>query len=373
MGEINIDNTGSGAAVTLSSDGSSLLLGGSAIGGGGGGGASASADLYKANPSSATSPTAAGANSIAIGNGATVGSGGTNAIAMGLQANATATASMGFGYDAEATADYTTAFGAAWATASASYASAFGMDATATASRALALGKARANGADSFAANIGSTSTSYGANVGKGIAIGYMAKCSAGNIALGRNAQATGSGGVAISVGYSNVGPQAKTNAIAIGDKIISTGNGQYAYGIANFAANGDGQGSTYILLASTTDATATSMTTTGGSPNYLNQVGSNWQVNDTCLTFSGTIVAMQNGCQAYGSWEVKGLLVNDGGTVSVPSSAITVIHNASNWGITIGTDTTGGNNTLKIQVTGEASHNIRWVANIQTSQVTFA
>jgi len=371
MGEINIDNTGSGAAVTLSSDGSSLLLGGSAIGGGGG--ASASADLYKANPSSATSPTAAGANSIAIGNGATVGNNGANAISMGQDANATASKALAFGYDAEATSDFTTAFGAAWATASGMYSSAFGMDATATASSSLALGKARANGADSFAASIGSTSTSYGTNTGKGIAIGYMAKCSAGTIALGRNAQATGSGGVAISAGYSNVGPEAKTDAVAIGDKIISTGRGQYAYGIARFAANGDGQGCTYILLASTTDATPTSMTTQGTSPNSLNQVGSNWQVNDTCLTFSGTIVAMQNGCQAYGSWEVKGLLVNDGGTVSVPSSAITVIHNASNWGITIGTDTTGGNNSLKIQVTGEASHNIRWVANIQTSQVTFA
>ena len=127
------------------------------------------------------------------------------------------------------------------------------------------------------------------------------------------------------------------------------------------------------MLLQSAPDATATSMTTTCVSPTYQNLVGSNWQVNGTCLSFSWTIVAMQNGCQSYGFWEVKGLLFNYVGTVSVPNSAITVIHNASNWGITIGTDTTGGNNTLKIQVTGEASHNIRWVANIQTSQVTFA
>lgn len=37
MGSINIDNTGSGSDVTLSSDGTSLLLDGSAVGGGGGG------------------------------------------------------------------------------------------------------------------------------------------------------------------------------------------------------------------------------------------------------------------------------------------------------------------------------------------------
>ena len=34
MGAINLDNTGSGGAVTLSSDGTNLLLGGSAVGGG---------------------------------------------------------------------------------------------------------------------------------------------------------------------------------------------------------------------------------------------------------------------------------------------------------------------------------------------------
>ena len=35
MGSINLDNTGSGGAITLSSDGTSLLLDGSAVGGGG--------------------------------------------------------------------------------------------------------------------------------------------------------------------------------------------------------------------------------------------------------------------------------------------------------------------------------------------------
>ena len=37
MGSVNLDNTGSGSAITLSSDGTDLLLDGTAIGGGGGG------------------------------------------------------------------------------------------------------------------------------------------------------------------------------------------------------------------------------------------------------------------------------------------------------------------------------------------------
>ena len=44
MGQIEINHTGSGGTVVLSSDGTDLLLGGSAVGGG--------ADLYAANESS---------------------------------------------------------------------------------------------------------------------------------------------------------------------------------------------------------------------------------------------------------------------------------------------------------------------------------
>ena len=79
----------------------------------------------------------------------------------------------------------------------------------------------------------------------------------------------------------------------------------------------------------------------------------------------------MQNSAQSYGSWEIKGLLVKASGTTTLPSSAITVISNESNWGITLSADNT--NNALLITVTGEASHNIRWVANIHTAEVLYA
>ena len=105
-----------------------------------------------------------------------------------------------------------------------------------------------------------------------------------------------------------------------------------------------------------------------GGTADATNQIVA---ASDTCITFSGTVVAMQNGAQSYGSWKIEGLLVNDGGTTTVPNSAITVIHNSSSWGLALSADNT--NNALAITVTGEASHNIRWVANIQTAEVNYA
>ena len=81
----------------------------------------------------------------------------------------------------------------------------------------------------------------------------------------------------------------------------------------------------------------------------------------------------MQNGAQAYGGWEIKGMLVNDGGTTSLALGNVSdmAANNASSWAVALSADNT--NNALKIQVTGEASHNIRWVANVQTAEVTYA
>ena len=79
----------------------------------------------------------------------------------------------------------------------------------------------------------------------------------------------------------------------------------------------------------------------------------------------------MQNGAQAYASWKIEGLLVNDGGTTTLANSATTVIQNLSSWGMALSADNT--NNALAITCTGEASHSIRWVANIRTTEVTYA
>ena len=79
----------------------------------------------------------------------------------------------------------------------------------------------------------------------------------------------------------------------------------------------------------------------------------------------------MQNGAQAYASWRIEGLLVNDGGTTTLANSATTIIDNQSSWGMALSADNT--NNALAITCTGEASHNIRWVANIRTTEVTYA
>jgi len=134
------------------------------------------------------------------------------------------------------------------------------------------------------------------------------------------------------------------------------------------FGNYGDRQSGWYSLVSDTTNATPEALTTNNATAAANNQIV---VASDSCMTFSGTIVAMQNGAQAYGSWKIDGIIVNDGGTTTLPASSITENINASNWGLALSADNT--NNALKIQVTGEASHNIRWVANIQTAEVNYA
>ena len=63
--------------------------------------------------------------------------------------------------------------------------------------------------------------------------------------------------------------------------------------------------------------------------------------------------------------------LKNDGGTTTLVNSNVQTFAEGNSWAVALSADNT--NNALKVQVTGEASHNIRWVANIQTSEVTYA
>jgi autotransporter adhesin len=75
---------------------------------------------------------------------------------------------------------------------------------------------------------------------------------------------------------------------------------GKLARASGRFAATGDAQGGQFILRADTTDATATVLTSNNSTAGSTNQIVA---ASDTCIMFSGTLVAMQNGAQDQGGW----------------------------------------------------------------------
>ena len=365
--------------------------------------AASGADLYAANESSPSAqPSATGTNAIAIGDSAISSS--ADGIAIGLGATHTTVhgTSKALAIGANTVADYYgTAIGAGSpsdkTTASGNSALAIGYKAKSTGTLSTAIGKSLASGADSFAAAIANNTSSYGATGGHSLAMGWGAKAtSSQSVSLGGfysqatdnyavtlgGSQNTASGEYSVAISgstnvssgnYSSVlGGQSNTasgsHSVAMGNQAIAAQQSKFAYSAGRFATDGDAQTGTFVLRSDTTDATAEALTTNNSTAAAGNQIVA---ASDTCITFSGTIVAMQNGAQAYGSWKIEGLLVNDGGTTTLANSAITVIQNASSWGLALSADNT--NNALAITVTGEASHNIRWVANVQTAEVTYA
>jgi len=322
MGSVNLDNTGSGSAITLSSDGTSLLIDGTAIGGGGGG-----ADLYAANESSPSAqPSATGTNAIAIGDGA-------------ISSN----------------------------------------------TKSFALGKSRASANLSFAAAIQNNTTSKGATGNQCIAMGYGAYAHGSNsvaIALNSNSgngsnnlammrgSITGFSSNSLSIGYYSRADQ--SNATALGYHSVAISKGKFAYQGNTYRPAGHGQMGLVNISGRTTDATPKVLSNNDG----LNLDYAQLLIpNNTSYTFTGVISAREKASEGtdVGGWEVKGVIRREGSasTTTLVNSIINDINVPTGWAVAVSADTTNG--ALSITVTGVASTNITWIATIYTSEVTYA
>lgn len=399
MGKIEIDHTGAGAGITLSSDGTDLLLDGTAIGGGG-----AALELYAENPVTHTTPTATGANAVAIGTNAQATN--TNSIAITRNAVASGNSSFAAGNNAAATGtngialgantdavERATAIGGAGAQALQQNTTAIGSSSTSQPATcpagggagAMALAGSYASGTDSFAAAIANNTSSYGATGANSIAIGYQAKATqtyAGTFA-GFRGQATGAGATSVG-GFDNIA--SGSYSIALGGR-ANTSDGQYSYALGYgshtqgvnrriaFAGNGvsgETQSGWFSLGRTTANATPIALTTdVNGAPSTTNQV---ILPNNSAYAFHGTIVARQQASTgtATAAWKIEGLIRREGtaGTTVLVNSATTVLDNTPAWGMALTADVTNGG--LAITVTGAAATNIRWVATIHTSEVTY-
>ena len=337
---------------------------------------------------------------------------GNGAIALGISSTASNTYAFSYGFFAvaggqetisttrcNAGSDYSTAIGQ-----SSSQAGAI----TVTGAGAMALGGSRASGVDSFAASISNNTASYGAAGANSIAIGNLSYASASrSIAIGGlsatasatnamalgNSDATADSAISIcasSGGYK--GTASAVGAIAIGygrvaaSKPVASGQGAVALQHGNALQVGKlafgydavgwlGQYGLMTLRAETTSASATVLTSNASAADSTNQIV---LPNNSAYAFSGTIIARQQaaGGSDYAAWEIKGAIIRGSSIAStvIGTYNINVLSKtagASAWDIALTASTTYG--SLTVTATGAASTNIRWVASVQTSEVTYA
>ena len=319
-GTVNVNNaytlpTADGSANTfLKTDGSGALSF-----------AAAGADLYTANPSSATNPTASGANAVAIGS-----------------------------------------------------------NANASGSSAFAFGIARAQGANSFAVNLGNTGFLYKAGGTNSIAMGSLARAPDNHaIAIGEGAQTAAANSIALGSGseasnaYSIAlgGRYARTSA----DYSMATGYwsrshvvGSKVHASGRFSSWGDAQTGTYVLRSDTTNATAEAMTADNGTASSSNQIVLQ---NESAISFTGTVVCREDATDGddYAGWEIKGVIMRQGAAADTSLGVGIVNKLYASSGISaadVALSADASNGCLKIQVTGVASTNLNWVATVNTSEV---
>ena len=369
-------------------------------------------ELFAENYSSATAPSATGSDSVAIGHNAVASAIWSIAIGKGATASAGATFAAG---DATASGSSSVAIGpnltSATGTSSLALMNAscsggngisigYGCNVSAsdgvaigrfsyssTGARAVSLGYSYASGVDSFAAAIANNTSSYGATGANSVAIGQSAKATGANgLALGRDTEVTATQAVAVgrnvvasgaySAAFGTDSTASANWSTVIGHEGVSDIIGKIAFaGGFDFSASGDVQQGLFILRSDTTDATAEALTTNKSTASTDNQI---ILPNNSAYSFSGTIIAREDATDGsdYASWEIKGALLRDANAASTVLgngivNKLYATSGASAWAVALTADTTNGG--LKVEVTGAAATNIRWVATVNTSEVTYA
>jgi hypothetical protein len=309
-------------------------------------------------PTSYARPVASASGSVAIG-GISQATG-TDSMSLGYNSAATASGTMSLGFDSQASQIYSSAIGANSA----------GSGARSTGTGSTSIGGSYASGTNSFAAAIANNTSSYGATGANSVAIGSLAKATgADSFALGDTNTASAQGACAFG-GAENTASAAYS--FAFGYQAQSTLIGKRAYASGQFAATGDAQTGNFVIRGATADATPVVLTSNNSTGAATNQV---ILPNNSAYAFSGIIVARQQAADgtASAAWKIEGLIrreANAASTVLV-ASTVTAIDNAPSWTLALSADTTNGG--LAITATGAAATDIRWVATVQTSEVTYA
>jgi hypothetical protein len=127
------------------------------------------------------------------------------------------------------------------------------------------------------------------------------------------------------------------------------------------------------VLGTQTTSATATTLTSDGGSAAASNQVT---LPNNSAYSFSGEVIAGVTGAGNTARWTIAGAIkrgANAASTAMVGTATVTKTHNdtgAAAWTVAVTADTTRG--AIKVEVTGAAATTIRWVCKIDTTEMTY-
>lgn len=178
--------------------------------------------------------------------------------------------------------------------------------------------------------------------------------------ALGTNSIALGEGATTASTA---------TDSLAIGNQSLSRIQGSVVQANGRFASVGDAQTGRYLLKSNTINAVPTELFINGTSGGARLELP-----DDSTWTFRITVTAHRTDVNdGHAGYTSAGVIYRLAGpnTVAIQGSIQKVVLAESNpsWDINIGADSING--SLRILVTGEAGKIIRWLALVETVEIT--
>ena len=299
--------------------------------------------------------TATGTDAVCIGDGAVAGDDPLDNAVLAIGASSTATGidSIALGHNSDATQSGAIAIGGSINDAS---------SADATGTNAIALGSnTLANDTDTVA--IGANAEATGPNA---LAIGDTAFATGQDtIALGRNTDA--GGGQCIAIGGAAVDTDSADcsapNTVALGQSILASTEGEFAYASGSFTTQSDAHTSIYVLRNITTDGAQTEL--------FADESAADLAITLNCTAaFRINVVARRTDVQNAGAaYFFEGAIDNNGGTTALIGSVgkVVVAEDTAAWDATVTADNV--NDGINVLVTGEAAKTIRWVARAEITE----
>ena len=229
------------------------------------------------------------------------------------------------------------------------------------------IGGGAGNNANAIAASIGggisNTNLGISSTIGGGEYNFIQVGADRATVAGGHLNFASGS---SATVGGGSFNTAVAPNSTIPGGLQARTGSyGQQAYASGQFVSSGDAQGSLYVLRTNTSSTAQSELFLDGGFNNQRMNVpvGATWDFS--------ILVAARNGVAGgnqSGGWEIRGVVQNIGGTVSLLCSTIT-----TNCATLVGTPFVQALNpqqALVIKTKDQLAFPTRWVASVRTAEV---
>ena len=200
------------------------------------------------------------------------------------------------------------------------------------------------------------------------VAGGTLNKAEQVNAAVGGGVQNTASGVSSTVSGGSDNTASGSHATVPGGTKATATHYGEMAYASGEFTAAGDAQSSLYVLRGTTTNATETELSLDGASAYITIAAG-------RTVVFEIQVAArnQDSGSSATSAgYLIEGVIENAGGTTAFLGTPTVTVLGEDNTAMDAAVVADDANDRLAVKVTGLASTDIRWVATVRTTEVSF-